>query len=225
MEMTAAELAARLSVTRRHATELLAAGAIDGRQLANGTWVADSDSVVRYETAFRVGKGRQLDPGTAWGLLWELSGLNADWLSARTRARVRARIRNSSADQLARAVAGRAKAHRYRAANSAKAAAGLITTGRAAAGSLDVGLMDDTRQVYAYARRGSAQAHAEKHFMVATPGGNDVVYDNTLPIEFTGDVMPAAVIAADLAVSTDTRERSGGLRALEQLRQVWLATT
>ena len=35
--------------------------------------------------------------------------------------------------------------------------------------------------------------------------------------------LPTAVIAADLALSTDTRERSAALRALEEMRQEWLA--
>jgi len=35
--------------------------------------------------------------------------------------------------------------------------------------------------------------------------------------------MPAAVVMADLPVSTDTREHSAGLSALEELRQTWLA--
>jgi hypothetical protein len=50
-----------------------------------------------------------------------------------------------------------------------------------------------------------------------------VLYENTLPIEYDGDEMPVAVVAADLALSTDTRERSAALRALEEMRQRWLA--
>jgi hypothetical protein len=59
--------------------------------------------------------------------------------------------------------------------------------------------------------------------MVAQLDGTDVVYDNTLPIDWDGDTMPAAVVAADLARSTDTRERSAGLHSLEALRKRWLA--
>ena len=59
--------------------------------------------------------------------------------------------------------------------------------------------------------------------MAASTSGQDVLYENTLPVTYDGEAMPAAVIAADLAISTDTRERSGGLRALDELRNTWLA--
>jgi hypothetical protein len=221
-DLTASELAERLGVSRRHATELLSGGAIAGRRLSSGAWLADSDSALRHESSSRAGKGRQLSPESAWALLWELSGLRAEWLAPRSSARTRERIRTLSAEQIARAVASRTRAHHYRAANVTKASAGVITTGRAAAGSLGVDLMDDSRNVSGYVRRGAAEDYAASNFMVAAPDGRDVLYDNTLPVDYAEDVMPIAVIAADLAVSTDTRERSGGLLALENLRRRWL---
>lgn len=222
-DMTATELAERLGVTRRRATDLLASGAVVGRQLANGTWLADADSVIRYESAARQRRGRALDAATAWGLLWELSGLDAGWLTPSTRSRVRRRIRQTGAEELARAVAGRTIARRYRAANAERAAEGLIATGRAAGGRLRTELIDDRRRVSGYVRTGTADDYAEAHFMMADSAGQDVIYENTLPIRYDEQEMPAAVIAADLAVSTDTRERSAGLRALDELRRAWLA--
>ncbi|NEM89929.1 hypothetical protein [Galbitalea soli] len=222
-DLTATELAERLGVTRQHALGLLRSGAIVGRRLASGAWLADGDAVARYEIAARRGKGRSLDPSTAWGLLWELSGLRADWLGVSTRARVRRRVRESTAEDLAKAVVKRTVAHRYTAANAESAAAGLIATGRAAADTLGSELMSDRRRVSGYVRSGSPDEYAVSHFMIADANGQDVVYENTLPIDFGGDVMPQAVIAADLATSTDTRERSAGLRAIEDMRQAWLA--
>lgn len=99
----------------------------------------------------------------------------------------------------------------------------MIATGRAAASVLGTDLIDDRRRVSGYVRDGSAEDYAAQHFMVAELTGQDVVYENTLPIRFDGDVMPPAVVAADLALSTDTRERSAGLGAIEELRQAWLA--
>lgn len=222
-DLTATELAERLGVTRQHALGLLGSGVIAGRRLASGAWLADGDSVARYEIAARRGRGRSLDPSTGWGLLWELSGLRADWLGESTRARVRRRIRESSAEDLAKAVAKRTVAHRYTAANVERAAAGLIATGRAAADTLGTELISDRRRVCGYVRSGAPAEHAATRFMLADASGQDVVYENTLPIDFDGDVMPRAVVAADLATSTDTRERSAGLRALEEMRQAWLA--
>lgn len=222
-DMTATELARRLGVSRRRATELLAMQAIAGRQLANGTWLADLESVARYEMSARRQQGRTLDSATSWGLLWELSGLHAEWLTPSTRSRVRRRIRTSDADDLARAVASRTTARRYRAANAENAARGLIATGRAAASLLETDLLDDRRHVSGYVRAGTASDYARANFMVDDRAGLDVVYENTLPTRYDESSMPVAVVAADLAVSIDTRERSAGLRALNELRQAWLA--
>jgi integrase len=51
--------------------------------------------------------GRPMDAATSWGLLWELSGHRADWLPARTLARVRMRLRGWTSETIASAVAGR----------------------------------------------------------------------------------------------------------------------
>lgn len=224
MDLTTTELADRLGVTRRRALDLLRSGEIAGRRIASGAWLADGAAVNRYEIVARRGKGRSLDPDTAWGLLWELSGLEATWLTASTRARVKRRIRDSSAENLAKAVAKRTVAHRYTAANVERAGAELIATGRAAADTLRTDLISDRRRVSGYVRAGTANEYAASHFMVPDANGPDVVYENTLPVRLEGgNVMPNAVVAADLATSTDTRERSAGLRVLEQLRQAWLA--
>lgn len=221
-DLTATQLADRLGVTKRRALDLLRTDTIAGRQLMNGTWLTDGDAVARYEVLSQRGSGRTLDVATAWGLLWELSGLDVDWLSARTHARVRQRIRESSASELAAAVSKRAKAHRFTAANSERASAGLIRTGRAAASVLDIDLIEDARQVCGYVASGSVDEYAKSHFMVRKPSGRDVLYENTLPIEYETEEMPPAVVAADLATSTDTRERNAGIKALEELRSRWL---
>lgn len=77
--------------------------------------------------------------------------------------------------------------------------------------------------MHGYVRSGTTAEYAKSHFMVLQPNGRDVLYENSLPITYDAETMPAAVVAADLAVSTDTRERSAGLAALEEMRQRWLA--
>lgn len=222
-DLTATQLAERLGVTTRRARELLRSEEIAGRQLVNGTWLADGDAVARYEISANRGSGRTLDAATAWGLLWELSGLDADWLSASTRARVRRRIRDSDASAIASAVSKRARSQRFTAANADRASADIMRTGRAAVGVLDTDLIEDTRQVSGYVRAGAVADYAKSHFMVPQSNGRDVLYENSLPIDYEAETMPAAVVAADLAVSTDTRERSAGLQALEKMRRKWLA--
>ena len=222
-ELTATQLSERLGVTRRRALDLLRSETIAGRQLANGTWLADGGAVARYEVSALRGSGRTLDSSTAWGLLWELSGLDVDWLTPSTRARVRRRIRNLDGPSIAAVVGSRTRAHHFTAANVQRASAELIRTGRAAAGTLGADLIEDNSRVAGYVRSGSIDDYARNHFMVSEVNGRDVLYENTLPVEFEGDEMPAAVVAADLALSTDTRERSIAVRALEEMRQRWLA--
>ncbi len=223
MDETVTEAAERLGITRRAVTYLLDDGSLTGRRLINGTWLVDADSVSRWEQIGQRGKGRPLNTATAWAVLWELSGLDAEWLERTTRFRLRDRIRGYDAAGLARAVAKRTVAHRYRAANAERAAEGLIATGRAVADVLGMGLIRDESRVAGYVRDGTADAWADSHFMLSDSTGQDVIYDNTLPIRYDADEMPSAVVAADLARSTDTRERSAALRALEQMRQTWLA--
>lgn len=222
-DLTATQLAERLGVTKRRALDLLRTEEIAGRQLVNGTWLADSDAVVRYEVSASRGSGRRLDTATAWGLLWELSGLEVDWLSASTRVRVRRRIRDSDASAITSAVSKRTRAYRFTAANAERASAGLIRTGRSAVNVINTDLIEDTRQVSGYVRAGTVSDYAKSHFMVPHVNGRDVLYENSLPVDYEADMMPAAVVAADLATSTDTRERSVGLQALEEMRQRWLA--
>lgn len=222
-DLTATQLAERLGMTTRRARDLLRSEEIAGRQLANGMWLADSDAVARYESFTSRGSGRTLDVATAWGLLWELSGLDAKWLSTSTRARVRRRIRDSDAAAIASAVAKRTRARRFSSANAERASAELIRTGRAAASALNTDLIEDTRRVEGYVQAGTAESYAKKHFMIPAVAGRDVIYENSLPIEYIAESMPVAVIAADLAMSTDTRERNAGLSALEDLRRRWLA--
>lgn len=221
VEVTAAEVAGRLGLTDRRARMLLKDGAIAGRQLPSGEWLADNDDLIRYIQRRREGTGRSLASATAWAILYELSGVNAAHLLPRaTYTRTRARIRHSSAADLATAVARRTNTHRYRAANAEKAQADLISTARAASDLIASDLLPDTRRVAGYVPPGTTVAdYARTHFMVADSAGHDVLYENTAPGGLTRPL--AAVVAADLAVSTDTRERSAGLDALDELKDAW----
>jgi hypothetical protein len=225
-DLTATELATRLGVTRRRALALLADNKISARRLANGTWLANADAVARFERTAQRGSGRTLSADAAWGLLWELSGLEVGWLSASTHARVRRRIREATGAEIATVVAARTSAHYFAAANAERASANLIQTGRTASevlATLGADLITDRRRVSGYVRAGTVADYAVSNFMIAMADGSDVLFENTLPFEFAGDIMPSAVVAADLARSTDTRERAAGIQAIEELKKRWLA--
>lgn len=123
-------------------------------------------------------------------------------------------------EEIAVAVSSRTTARRFRAADTAKAQADLVPTGRVAADLIDSGLLPDTRRVEGYVPPGSTIAeYARTHFMYDDPSGHDTLYENTAPGGLA-EPLPA-VVAADLALSVDTRERSAGIHALEAMRNEW----
>ncbi|MFE4470018.1 hypothetical protein ACFRFH_14495 [Leifsonia sp. NPDC056824] len=221
-ELTVAQTAKRLGIGERQVRNLVAhAGAFTARQLASGEWLIDTDSIARFELRRRAA-GRPLRPDTAWALLYELSGVDsATLLSKSTYWRAENRIRDLSPVELAIAVGGRTIAHRYRSANTVKAQADLVPTGRAASDRIGSDLLPDDRRVRGYLPAGVSRFdYARTHFMVEDPSGQDLLYENTAPGGLTAPL--PAVVAADLALSTDTRERSAGLAALGALKDQWL---
>lgn len=225
-DVTTSDVAKRLGVTTRRALGLVLEGKISGRQLSSGVWLVDSASVARYQRTAALGSGRTLSVPASWAVLWELSGLEATWLSDSTYARVKRRIRQSSAEELARVVATRTREHRYRAANPEPTLERVIATGRAATSALahlDLDLGDDQRRVCGYVTQGSLEEFATENFLLVSGDGQDVLYENTLPVGWEGHTMPMAVVAADLSRSSLARENSAGLRALGILREQWLA--
>jgi len=225
-DLTTADVARRLGVTIRRALGLVLEKKIAGRQLSSGVWLIDAASVARYERMASHGSGRTLSQATSWAVLWELSGLEVTWLGESTHARVKRRIRDSSAEDIARLVATRTTEHRYTAANPERVQAKLMATGRAGISALrhlDLDLADDQRSVCGYVTEGSLENFAVDNFLLVARDRQDVLYENTLPIQWDADIMPSAVVAADLARSSLSREHSAGVLALGLLREQWLA--
>lgn len=221
-ELTVPQTAERLGIGERQVRNLVVhAGAFTARQLRSGEWLIDTDSIARFELRRRTA-GRPLQPDTAWAILYELSGVDAaGLLSKSTYSRARTRIRDLSPAELSIAVGGRTVAHRYRSANTMKAQADLVPTGRAVSGLISSDLLPDDRRVRGYLPAGISRSdYASTHFMVEDPSGQDLLYENTAPGGLTAPLR--AVVAADLALSTDTRERSAGLAALGALKDEWL---
>lgn len=221
-EIDAGTVAARLRVTQRHAAQLLRSGVIEGRQLSSGLWLTTDAALERYESSVRSGRGRALNPATAWGLLWELSGLSADWLTASTRSRVRAQIASANADEIVRLVSGRTHVRHYRPAAVEVTTAGLIATGASVAGCLNVNLRDNPRVMAGYVRNGQFDAHAKRVNMTPDYQGEHTLFEYTLPIAYNEPRMPDAVVAADLARSARASHRLKGVAALEQMRRRWI---
>ena len=216
------DAALALGVSQRQVTDLLRAGKLAGEQLSDGTWLVTPRSISERRS-LNAGAGRTWSAASSWALLGELSGQSSTGLSQSTLARVRRRIRTSTVEEIARKVASRTVARRYTADSIARTASALVLTGRSAADVIDTELPSQTQVVEGYLRDETLESFVRRYLLSADNGGDVTIYEHHDSLNFDGRYAPDAVIAADLARSTSTRERSAGLAALEEMRQRWLA--
>ncbi len=216
------DAARALGVSQRQVTDLLRAGKLSGEQLSDGTWLVTPRSISERRS-LNAGAGRTWSAASSWALLGELSGQSSTGLSQSTSARIRRRIRMSTAEEIARKVASRTVGHRYTADSIAKTASELVLTGRSAADAIDTELTSQTQVVEGYLRDETLESFARRHLLSSDNNGAVTIYERHDSLNFEGLYAPDAVIAADLVRSTSTRERSAGLAALEEMRQRWLA--
>lgn len=222
-EMSVAVLARQLEVTQRRANQIVASGDIIARRTDSGEWLVDADSADAYKRRRRSTRG--LSTNSAWALLFMLAGHRTAWTTESTRARLRRRIRTLNGEEIAREVAARTQIHRYRAANWEVFEHELLLTGRSAVEALATQLLPDRGRLYGYVPAdANVQEWAKAHFMVADSDGNVFLFANTIPAAAATESIPPSVIAADLAISADARERAAGIEALEDLREQWLIT-
>jgi hypothetical protein len=216
------EAAIALGVSQRQVTELLRSGRLGGEQLQDGTWLVSRRSIGERRT-LHTGAGRAWSASSSWALLDELSGRAAQGLSQSTYDRMKRRIRTTSADEIARKVATRTTARRYAADSLTRTAKELVLTGASAADVIDSTLTAETRRVEGYIREGQLDDFVRTHLLTLDADGDVTVYEAPESQLLGRRHASSAAIAADLARSVSTRERSAGLAALEDMRQTWLA--
>ncbi len=215
------DAALALGISQRQITELLRAGKLGGEQLQDGTWLVFRRALGERR-AIHAGSGRAWSASSSWALLGELSGRATEGLSQSTQARIRRRIRDRSVDEIARKVATRTRVHRYTADSLSRTAADLTLTGASAADVVDRTLTAETRKVEGYVRAGDLDDFVRRHLLTLDAEGDVTIYEAP-ESEVFGRHASNATIAADLARSVSTRERSAGLAILENMRQAWLA--
>lgn len=215
------DAALALGISQRQVTELLRSGKLNGEQLQDGTWLVSRRSIGERR-ALHTGAGREWSASSSWALLDELSGREAEGLSQSTYDRMKRRIRTTSGDEIARKVATRLSARRYAADSLARITADLVLTGMSAAEVVDRTLTSEIRRVEGYVREGQLDEFVRRHLLTLDPEGDVTIYEAP-ESQLVGRHASEAVIAADLARSVSTRERSAGLAALEDMRQAWLA--
>ena len=98
-----------------------------------------------------------------------------------------------------------------------------MLTGVSAVAMINSELSGQTPIVEGYLRGESLTSFVRRQLLSADDNGNVIIYESHTSAGFEGRYAPDAVIAADLARSAATRERSAGLAGLEEMRQRWLA--
>jgi excisionase family DNA binding protein len=220
-ELSARQAADRLGVSTREVNRLIHNGSLRATKLGDKTsaWLIDAGSLNEYGR-IKQGRGRSWNAATAWALLDELSGIEQT-LHPVTRFRISQRISTSNPDEIARKAAARVKTRRFAADDRGATASDLTLTGESAADRINVDLVGPGRTVEGYVPDGDVEEFIRSHLLVEDPRGDVVIYDTSRSV---GHELPVAVVAADLARSTNTRARAAGVRILGSLRERWIAS-
>jgi excisionase family DNA binding protein len=218
-DMSTAEAARRLGVSRREVQRLARSGDLAATRTIGDAYVIDP-LAANARARTEVERGRPWSPEVAWAALWLISGLEATWLDYYQRRRLDHRLANIAVDRLLAATRRRAKVARYRGARTAvrELRQSLILSGVSASNSLRTDLAPDDSVVDGYADERRANALVRHLGLALDAEGPIVVRTTDVPDVLQREgVMPAGVVAADLAGSNDARERSAGRRALEAM--------
>jgi len=216
--MTTATAAARLRVSQRQIQRLVRSGEVPARRTAGDAWVLDALAVNSLARS-RPSRGRPWSTEVAWGALWMLSGLEAAWVDARTRSRLSNRLEGMDAADVVHACRRRADVVRCRVSESFvdDLRSTLVKSGNSAAEQF--GLAGDTMRVEGYCGLAAWPGIRSTYHLAEDERGNATIRLTTFTdvLASPGAAMPKAVVAVDLAESYEARERSAGLRALQEL--------
>jgi len=219
-QMTTRDAAGRLGISQRQVQRLIAAGRLPSTRTAGDAWVVEA-LAVNAMTRARPDRGRPWSPATAWAALWRLSGLEVDWLDRRTTSRLTARLKSISPEELLHATRRRAVIGRYRVSESflAELRSAVVLSGAGAMTAATFGMEAASTSLDGYCDSEASNRIVHDFHLIEDARGNATLRAaalRSLPIHGR-KTMPIAVVAADLAESLEARERSAGLRVLEDL--------
>lgn len=216
--VSVAEAADRLGMSTRNVQYLAEKG--DLVQVARG--FVDELSIERLLAVRGNSHVRAWSESTAWGAISLLSGEQAEWMGNRQRSRLRARLREISAENLVERARGRAVVTRYRAHSSARRylLTELVRSDNVAG---HLGLAE-TNRVDGYLSTESLYDVISRHGIFSDVRGDVTLRATSMDMSLVRDLAGRGVVLAaiDLAESLDVRERRAGLdgldRALEAFR-------
>lgn len=196
-----------------------------GRQIDGHIWQIDATSVQDRARA-DAGNGRPWADHTVEAIVEALSdGIKIDPKSAY-------RLRRTETNQLWRKIAQAFTVRRYNARNLDTLHPHLALTGESAIEQIGERLVGQARSLHGYLHGMSLQEFIDEAGLVAAGDGDLVVYQLRSGGMYDGgaswigdEYARRALIAVDCARSASTRVRSTGIRALDEMRNTWLATS
>lgn len=216
-EMTSSAAAEHLKVSERQVERLARGGELTVTRTVGGALLLDAASVLVWGRLDRH-QGRPWSAATAWAALALLSGARVDWLSPSALSRLRHRLRNSEASELAWLVRKRAAVHRMRGWGDDN---GLQRTGVSALRDQQIAVLFDLsaidRGTDGYVRASDFDAVVAQLGLLQDMAGDVRVRVVPDDAGYKADQRLTAAVAVDLIESLDTRESAAGLRVLQSL--------
>jgi excisionase family DNA binding protein len=222
------EAARALGVNAARVRAMLASGQLAGDKVG-GRWLVHAESVRRRKRERR-GRGRQLSPRNAWGLLFLASGEAAPWIAGSDRAALLRLIGNRGLEGLSNRFHLRGSQHSFAAhpgvLQHIAAAPEVVLSGASAAQAVGLGLSPN-REVDGYVSTEALPVVASR-FALAQPDDASPNVRLRVPPEgmwpFQARHAPLAVVALDLSEDVDARSARIGLEAIRELdrRRAWV---
>ncbi len=211
------EAARRLGVSQTRVRQLIDAGALAADQVG-GRWIVSDESLYRLNGRHRPG-GRPFSPRIAWGVLFEVSGIDPHWLSAPERSRIRRRVANRDWLGLAPRLRSRAVINRMSSHRSVPMQ--LELDSRIVLGGVSAGLTGviSTGECDGYVREDEFTEVVDRYILEPSEADANVLL-RVVPLQEwrfqdTQHVAPSAVVAFDLIDAGDPRSVEAGLSILD----------
>lgn len=231
--LTPHDAANRLGIAEHRVVELARKSVLDSIRPGRRTLLLEARSVYRLAAAERFA-GRPLGLRSAWGILWMLDGLQADWLSPVQKSRVKKRLSELSAAQVVWSVRKRGDRTAFWAEGTlvprikeSIACTGIsaiaVSPKEAYAAHRDFDLvapMGSNRAIGYLPEREMESIQSRYCLLPAANGNIEILTAEWLPFSI-GSALPNSVVAVDLATSLDPRERQAGLQYIEERLEVF----
>lgn len=223
-ELSVRETAMRLGISEQRTRQMLREKELTGRQVNGHTWLVDATSV-QDRARVEPGRGRPWSDQTLEAIVTALAR------GSRIDAKSATRLRATEAEQLARKIAQAFAVRRFRTRHQDLVRTHLALTGESAIEHIGGALVGQSAAMHGYVRGIRLDDLIDDAGLVESGDSNVTLYlprtDLDGDVGWTGEAngyAPKALIAVDCVRSAQTRVRSAGIAALDDMRNRWLAS-